>query len=462
MGNTTYEVQAQRIEATLAAQNINGRIWQATVTPRFVRFDLTVASGTKLSRVTNLEEEVALTLGVQSVRIERDNGVILVEVPLDTPRRITLADVQTRMRGDLPRPMTAVLGIDEADNPLLLRIDSPDVAHILIAGTTGSGKTELLRTITASLLLRNRAGHLALVLLDPKGAKLAPFADLNQTRLHAVQPAEMTAALGYAVDEMDRRPIGALPHILVVIDELADLLMTTAATGAADLLLRLTQRGREHNVHVVAATQRPAAALVGGMVKANFPTRIVGSVTSTEDAKVATGLPATGAERLLGRGDMMLIAKGNIIRFQAALAGEGELAALQVDNCRRSLGRRLQAALPEWAGGWVGGNARPPEPATATASGLALAHPLTHPPAPLALEAARAAQASRTRTRLADRYSQAELYRAYVESDASDGNGPNRKRACESLYGYSDTNTLALLNAAIARFEAAPEEEVLQ
>jgi len=459
MGNTTNELIAARIEATLAAYKVNARVWQATISPRFTSYEFTTAAGVKVDQVTALADEIALALGVASVRVYRGAGSYFVEVPrTDAKRALTLADLEAlraRYHNTVP-PMTAVLGLDEGGIPLMLQLASPDVAHIMMAGTTGSGKTELERTILTSLVQRNRPGHLALVLLDPKG-KLAPFADLLHTRLYARTPAEQVAALGYAVDEMDRRQIGALPHLVIVIDELADLLMQ--APAAAELLTRLTQTGREYNIHVVAATQRPAAALVGGMVKANFPLRLVGSVVSTDDAKVASGIPGTGAERLLGRGDFLLVAKGNVIRFQAALAGAGELATLPGLGQRSILARQLQAALPEWAGGQVGGNARPPEPANANASGLALAHPPTHPPAPLALEAARAAQASRARTRLADRYSQAELYRAYVESDQGDGKGPNRKRACEALYGYSDTNALALLNAAIERFEAAPEPE---
>jgi S-DNA-T family DNA segregation ATPase FtsK/SpoIIIE len=113
--------------------------------------------------------------------------------------------------------------------------------------------------------------------------------------------------------------------IVLAIDELADLL-TTGGKAVAEALTRLTQRGREAGIHVVAATQRPAAALVGGMVKANFPVRLVGSVTSPEDAKVAAGIAGTEAERLLGRGDFLVVAKGQVIRFQAAYASAAEMA----------------------------------------------------------------------------------------------------------------------------------------
>jgi S-DNA-T family DNA segregation ATPase FtsK/SpoIIIE len=116
--------------------------------------------------------------------------------------------------------------------------------------------------------------------------------------------------------------------------------------AVAEAVLRLTQRGREAGIHVVAATQRPAAAMVGGMVKANFPVRLVGSVVSAEDAKVAAGLPGTGAERLLGRGDFLLVAKGQVIRFQAAYAGIPELGAL-VGRVRAGGRRRRSWGVPE-------------------------------------------------------------------------------------------------------------------
>jgi len=467
MGNTTYELIAARIEATLAAYKISAHVWQATLTPRYISYELTTVAGVKVDRVVELEDELAMALGVASVRVGRQLGSLFVEVPrTDAKRGVTLADLdamfaQGRKEGRAqPGPLTAVLGQDVGGIPLLLRMDSPDVAHILIAGTTGSGKTELERTIITSLIRRNPFGLLQFILLDPKGSKLAAFAAMAHCRLHAVSPSEMLAALAYAVDEMDRRQIGALPHLVIVIDELADLLMQ--APAAAELLTRLTQTGREYHIHVIAATQRPAAALVGGMVKANFPLRLVGSVVSTDDAKVAAGIPGTGAERLLGRGDFLLVAKGKMLRFQAALTGAGELATLQVTRGGQNrLARQLQAALPGWAAcsssgvGGVGGNA-PAAPAPATAAGGdSPTHPPTHPPAPpaapLALQTARTAR----RQTLEERYPPTLLYAAYLAQ------GRNKKAACSATFGYSDSKTLGLMAAAIDLHEA-PVQEVIQ
>jgi S-DNA-T family DNA segregation ATPase FtsK/SpoIIIE len=465
MSGTLVDLQAARIERCLQDNGVSARVWQATIARRFIRFDLTIAAGTKVSRVTALEEELAMSLGVDAVRIDREAGVILVEVPrTDGKRGVTLAELDAMFQKDRqeggrqPGRMTAVLGLDVGGLPLMLRMDSPDVAHILLAGTTGSGKTELAKTIIASLIQRNPFGQLQFILLDPKGTKLAPFSEMAHCRLHAVTPAEQVAALAYAVDEMDRRQLGATPYLLIVIDELADLLQTNPE--AANLLLRLTQVGREYRIQVIAATQRPAAALVGGMVKANFPLRLVGSVVSTDDAKVAAGLPGTGAERLLGRGDFLLVAKGNVIRFQAAQVGAEQLNRLQVNKGGKTmLARQLQAALPGWASGASGvggvGGPAPAAPATATAAGGdSPTHPPTHPPAPLAVPLALQAGRPVKRQTLEERYPPTLLYAAYLAQ------GRNKKAACSATFGYSDSKTLGLMAAAIDLHETG--QEVIQ
>jgi DNA segregation ATPase FtsK/SpoIIIE, S-DNA-T family len=343
-----YELQAARIESVLTAHKVPARVWQATVTPRFVRFDVTTALGTRLTKVSGLAEELAFSLGARATRVYREGGVLHVEVPRETPRSVTLLDLCGRLTS-VP-PTCAVLGIDEGGSPLLLRLDSPDVAHVLLAGTTGSGKTALARTLLLSLAMHNHPGQLQLVLLDPKGRGLAPLAHLPHVwrGQGVVQAPEAAAAtLQALVSEMERRDRAGkqLPRLVVAIDELADLLQTGGKPVSA-ALTRLTQRGREAGLHVVAATQRPAAALVGGLVKANFPIRLVGSVTSAEDAKVASGLPGTEAERLLGRGDFLLVAKGNVIRFQAAYADPAELAGIAARITAGGRRRRTWAAPP--------------------------------------------------------------------------------------------------------------------
>ena len=148
-----YELQAARIESVLSAHKVPARVWQATVTPRFVRFDVTTALGTRLTKVSGLAEELAFSLGAQATRVYREGGVLHVEVPRDTPRTVALLALCGRL-SSVP-PNCAVLGVDEGGVPLLLRLDSPDVAHVLLAGTTGSGKTALLRTLLLTLAMHN-------------------------------------------------------------------------------------------------------------------------------------------------------------------------------------------------------------------------------------------------------------------------------------------------------------------
>jgi DNA segregation ATPase FtsK/SpoIIIE, S-DNA-T family len=339
----TYELQAARIETVLEAHKVPARVWQATVTPRFVRFDITTALGTRLNKVSSLAEELAFALGAGATRVYREGGVLHVEVPRDTARRVELLALCRRLP-TVP-PNCAVLGVDEGGAPLLLRLDSPDVAHVLVAGTTGSGKTALARTLLLSLAMYNHPGQLQLVLIDPKGRGLDALAGLPHVwRAAGVaqDPAAAAALVAALVAEMERRDAArrSLPRLVVAVDELADLLQTGGKPVAA-ALTRLTQRGREAGIHVVAATQRPSAALVGGLMKANFPVRLVGSVVSPEDAKVAAGVAGSAAERLLGRGDFLLVAKGQTIRFQAAYAADAELAAI-VAQIRAGGRRRRQ------------------------------------------------------------------------------------------------------------------------
>ncbi len=325
-----YELQAARIETVLSAHKVPARVWQATVTPRFVRFDVTTALGTRLNKVSNLAEELAFSLGARATRVYREGGVLHVEVPRETSRVVELLPLCNKLTA-IP-PNCAVLGVDEGGVPLLLRLDSPDVAHVLLAGTTGSGKTALLRTLLISLAMHNHPGRLQIVLIDPKGRGLADLAGLPhiwQGRGVIQGVSETAAILEALLEEMTRRDTSrqTLPRIVVALDELADLLVT-GGKPVAEALTRLTQRGREAGIHTIAATQRPSAALVGGLMKANFPVRLVGSVVSPEDAKVAAGIAGTEAERLLGRGDFLLVAKGQVIRFQAAYVAGVDLQAI--------------------------------------------------------------------------------------------------------------------------------------
>jgi len=326
------ELQAHQIEAVLAGHRILARVWGGIVTPRFVRFQLTTPLGTRVQQVTRLSEEIALALGSPSARVYRKDGAIQVELPREEQRSVRLLPLCARLP-HVPE-LTAVLGLDEEGVPLLVRLSSPEVAHVLIAGTTGSGKTALARTLLLSLAMHNAPSALQMVLVDVQGRGFLPLAGLPHLMVPVVQEVGRAAAvLGRVVEEMERRDrLGHVrPRLVVAIDELADLLQVggKAVEGA---LLRLTQRGRKAGVHVVGCTQKPTAAVVGSVVKANFPLRLVGSVASAEDARVAAGVGGTGAEKLLGRGDFVLVCKGQVVRFQAAWAEEGEIRDWIVDS----------------------------------------------------------------------------------------------------------------------------------
>jgi S-DNA-T family DNA segregation ATPase FtsK/SpoIIIE len=328
--------QADRIEMLLASHKVSGRVTGGTVTPRLVRFHLATPLGVRVRQVANLSEEIALSLGAPSCRVYRHQGQVEVEVPRERGRVVPLLPLCQRLAGKGPGerhtmpPLTAVLGLDQEGVPLLLRLPSPNVAHALITGTTGSGKTALARTMVASLALHNSQRRLQLVLVDPKGRGFLPFEGLPHLLVPVVTRVdEALPVLQRLVAEMERRDAEGRcePGLVVVLDELADLVQVGGREMEA-ALTRLTQRGREAGLHLVACTQKPSAAVIGGLVKSNFPVRLVGSVTSPEDAKVATGLAQTGAEKLLGQGDFMVVAKGQVTRMQAAYLSVAETREL--------------------------------------------------------------------------------------------------------------------------------------
>jgi len=320
------EAQANVIEHVLANHKIHSRVWGGAVTPRFIRYDLTTAAGVRVQKVLALKDEIALSLSVSDVRLYRKEGAIRVEVPRTRPSIVRLLPLM-RSLPKLP-PLAAVLGVDEEGVPLLLRLPSPDVAHVLVAGTTGSGKTALLRSLVLSLAMHNPQHVLQLVLIDPKRRGFGALAELPHLLSSVItETDDAVEALQDLVRQMERRDREKRnsPALVIVIDELADLRMV-GGKRVEDTLTRLTQRGREAGIHVIVATQRPAATVVGGLVKANLPVRLVGAVGSPEDAKVATGIAGSGAERLRGRGDFLLVARGQTIRLQAAFIDDRETA----------------------------------------------------------------------------------------------------------------------------------------
>lgn len=320
------DAQADKLELILTRHKIRAAVTGAVVTPRFYQFHVAVGFSTKVNKVAALAEEFALALGCAKVRVYRQQGKIHVEVPRPNPAAVRLLPVCA----GLPKvpPATAVLGVDESGLPLLLRLSSPDVVHILLAGATGSGKTALTRALLASLALYNSADALRIILIDPKERGFLPLQELPHVDGAVVHTTERALhRLRLLVSEMESRDRAGVsaPLVVVAIDELADLLQTGGKAAEA-LLTRLTQRGREAGIHVLACTQKPTAALIGGAMKANFPVRLVGAVASRDEARYATGVKESGAEKLAGKGDFLLIAKGDLIRFQAAWLSAKEMA----------------------------------------------------------------------------------------------------------------------------------------
>jgi S-DNA-T family DNA segregation ATPase FtsK/SpoIIIE len=313
------DFQSDRIERVLASHRVPARVQGGDVTPRWIRYHLAPTFGSKIAAIRNLSEELALALGAPDVRLARTGEVLALEVPRPDAEPVHLLSLLRQLPA-VPA-YTACLGVAEDGRPLLVRLSSPDVTHILVAGATGAGKTELMRSLIASLALSHRQSQLQLVLIDPKHRGFAPLARLPHLLAPpALNIAEAATLLERLTHEMERRDqVGvSAPRIVAAVDEMTDLLGAGGKAVEA-ALTRLAQRGREAGIHLVAGAQKPAASVLGPLLKANFPTRLVGRVGSLDDARVATGLSGSGVEKLLGHGDFLAISGGQTTRFQAAL-----------------------------------------------------------------------------------------------------------------------------------------------
>lgn len=312
------EYQADRIESVLAAHRVPARVAGGAVSPRWLRYEVAAGASARIATVRNLSEEIALALGADQARVTRQGNVLAVEVPRPDPEPVTLRRMLPLL-SSVP-PVTAVLGLSELGRPLLIRLPSPDVAHILVAGTTGSGKTELLRTLLLSLALTNRPAQVQFVLIDPKQRGLGPLAQIPHCLFPLMSdPQQAGRVLAQLVTKMERRDRTQVntPHIVIAVDEVLDLMMT-GGSAVMTALTRLAQRGREAGIHLVLGAQKPSSTVFDGQLKANFPVRLVGRVVSADDARIAAGIGGTGAEKLLGRGDFLAVSANSVTRFQAA------------------------------------------------------------------------------------------------------------------------------------------------
>lgn len=336
---------AQIIHDTFANFNINVEMEGANIGPRVTQYTLRPPSSTKLNKITALESNLALDLAAHSIRMEAPipgKRAVGIEVPNVKPAVVRIASLLTSQNWTkLDSPLAFVIGKDIGGEPVVA--DLAKMPHLLVAGQTGSGKSVMINTFLTSLLYRNSPSDLKLILVDPKQVEMAPYNDLPHLLTPVInEPEKCISALKWAVAEMERRlrtmsEVGkrniaeynnlkkeeSMPYIVIVIDELADLMMM-AARDVEALIVRLAQKARAAGIHLVLATQRPSVDVITGLIKANVPARIAFTVASQVDSR--TIIDQMGAEKLLGRGDMLFLTSDmpKPKRVQAALIEDDE------------------------------------------------------------------------------------------------------------------------------------------
>jgi len=334
---------AQIIHDTLAEFNIEAAMGDINVGPKVTQYTLRPPSGVKLTRITALETNIALNLAAQSLRIEAPipgQRAVGIEVPnrkaAEVRLRSTLSSKQWAAARD---PLSFGIGKDISGQVVVGELGK--MPHLLIAGQTGSGKSVMINTLLCSLLYRNSPSDMKLILVDPKQVEMAPYADIPHLLTPVINEPEKTiSALKWAVNEMERRykllagekirnikeynkrlqsrakkiaiadengnvqehEDGSMPYIVIVVDEMSDLMMM-AKKDVETLIVRLAQKSRAVGIHLVLATQRPSVNVITGLIKANVPARIAFTVASQVDS--ITILDQSGAEKLLGQGDML-------------------------------------------------------------------------------------------------------------------------------------------------------------
>jgi len=362
------ERTAEALVQTLAHFGIEATIVGQVAGPRVTRYELQLAPGTKVSRVSALKDDLAYALATTEIRILAPipgKQAVGVEVPNLSPNIVTLGDIFD----DLPAgasPLSVWLGKDISGSSV--SADLARMPHILIAGTTGSGKSGCINTMLCSVLLRATPDELRLILIDPKRVELGLYESIPHLLTSVVSsPKRAAVVLANVCEEMERRyermsvararnlpelnrvlekrgeePI---PYLLVVIDELADLMMISPQE-VEDSIIRLAQKSRAVGIHLVLATQRPSVDVITGMIKANVPSRIAFAVSSQTDSRVI--LDQSGAEALLGQGDMLFkpLGTSRLQRVQGAYVSEEEIALI-VEQCRGQREQNLDESLLE-------------------------------------------------------------------------------------------------------------------
>lgn len=351
---------ATRLQKTLYSFGVQAKVENVTVGPAITRYELKPAEGVRVSKIANLADDIALNLAAETIRIEAPipgKQAVGIEVPNQEKEMVHLRDVlESDEFAESKSKMSVALGKDVAGKVAIA--DMAKMPHTLIAGSTGSGKSVCINTIITSIIYNSKPSEVKLVMVDPKVVELSVYNGIPHLLIPVVtDPKKAAGALAWAVQEMDNRynlfaekgvrdlvgynkaaeheGAGKLPQIVIIIDELADLMMV-AAKEVEESICRLAQKARAAGMHLVIATQRPSVDVITGLIKANVPSRIAFAVSSQVDSR--TILDQVGAEKLLGKGDMLYFPSGasKPTRVQGAFVSDEEVE--QIVNFVKSNG----------------------------------------------------------------------------------------------------------------------------
>ncbi|PHC97427.1 cell division protein FtsK [Bacillus pseudomycoides] len=352
LDNTEWlEEQKELLDTTFNNFHVGAHVINVSQGPAVTRFEVQPDPGVKVNKITNLSDDIKLSLAAKDIRIEAPipgKSAIGIEVPNKESKPVFLREIlRSPVFTKSESPLTVALGLDISGAPIVT--DIRKMPHGLIAGATGSGKSVCINAILTSILYKAKPHEVKLMLIDPKMVELAPYNSIP----HLVAPVitdvkAATAALKWAVEEMERRyelfahvgardltryntivssreiPGEALPYIVIVIDELADLMMV-APGDVEEAICRIAQKARACGIHLLVATQRPSVDVITGLIKSNIPTRIAFTVSSQVDSR--TIIDIGGAEKLLGRGDMLFLGNGTSkpVRVQGVYVSDDEI-----------------------------------------------------------------------------------------------------------------------------------------
>ena len=353
---------AAKLQKTLYSFGVSAKVENVSVGPTITRYELKPAEGTRVSKIANLADDIALNLAAETIRIEAPipgKQAVGIEVPNKEKEAVHLREViESSEFENNKSKLSVALGKDVAGKTIIADIGK--MPHVLIAGSTGSGKSVCINSIITSIIYNAKPSEVKLVMVDPKVVELSVYNGIPHLLIPVVtDPKKAAGALAWAVQEMDDRynkfaqkgvrdlkgynkaiekenENAKLPQIVIIIDELADLMMV-AAKEVEEAICRLAQKARAAGMHLVIATQRPSVDVITGLIKANVPSRIAFAVSSQVDSR--TILDSTGAEKLLGKGDMLFYPVGasKPLRVQGAFVSDEEVEKI-VDFIKMNAG----------------------------------------------------------------------------------------------------------------------------